>query len=495
MKISNSIRMHIITVISYLYIFLFVYAACSKLIDFELFKTQLGQSPILTAYASSVAILVPAAEFLIVFFLFLPKTRLVGLILAYLLMVVFTVYIVIILNFSSFVPCSCGGILEKMDWTTHLLFNALLTGLAFTSILLSRKKYNNFSSISFKKFLILLLGVTVLAVGFVVVLFLTSEQIVRERNPFVRQFPFPVHYAAKKIDLKVNSFYFAGTSSDSIYLGNSTSPLTVVSFSKSLGHKRYAHIALDTVFNGYSYLQLSVSAGNFYLMDGTVPCIYKGKISQWKGRLLHDVASRFSVSVPQDSTAIAFRQFSTSQESNVLGLFKFSEGVQKYLNNELLVKQDAPFFDTDGMLLFNAQRNTFHYIYAYRNEYLTMDAELQLVQSGRTIDTVSKAKLSVKKVHNSERILDAPPLIINKKAAVFGAFLFVQSDRLGKYDAQSKLRNGSIIDVYDIGTATYRASIYLENVNHEKLDGFIVDGNHLYFLSGRYLSFVDLKQF
>jgi hypothetical protein len=37
----------------------------------------------------------------------------------------FTTYIVIILNFSENIPCSCGGILENMTWGQHLVFNCI----------------------------------------------------------------------------------------------------------------------------------------------------------------------------------------------------------------------------------------------------------------------------------------------------------------------------------------------------------------------------------
>jgi hypothetical protein len=44
--------------VCFLYIILFTYAAISKLIDFENFQTQLGQSPLLSAYAASISFLV-----------------------------------------------------------------------------------------------------------------------------------------------------------------------------------------------------------------------------------------------------------------------------------------------------------------------------------------------------------------------------------------------------------------------------------------------------
>ena len=51
MKLSAPIKNGIIEIICLLYILLFVYAAVSKLLDFENFQVQLGQSPLLSAFA------------------------------------------------------------------------------------------------------------------------------------------------------------------------------------------------------------------------------------------------------------------------------------------------------------------------------------------------------------------------------------------------------------------------------------------------------------
>jgi uncharacterized membrane protein YphA (DoxX/SURF4 family) len=57
--------------------------------------------------------------------LLVPFCRRLGLYLSLILMSAFTTYIFIILNYSDFVPCSCGGILKKLGWTEHLIFNAV----------------------------------------------------------------------------------------------------------------------------------------------------------------------------------------------------------------------------------------------------------------------------------------------------------------------------------------------------------------------------------
>lgn len=120
----------LVEVICYLFILLFVYAAVSKLTDFGKFKAQLGQSPILTDFAGIIAYMIPTIEIAIAVMLTLPPLRRIALYACYYLMTLFTVYIIAVLNFSSHVPCSCGGILEKLGWTEHILFNLVFVVMA-----------------------------------------------------------------------------------------------------------------------------------------------------------------------------------------------------------------------------------------------------------------------------------------------------------------------------------------------------------------------------
>ncbi len=133
-------KKHSIEIISLLYVVLFTYAAVSKFLDFNQFKIQLGQSPLLTAFAEWIVWLVPITELLITILLVYPKYRLLGLYASFSLMLMFTTYIFLILTFSDFIPCSCGGILEKLGWTEHLIFNMFFIAMAVLAIVLWKQK-------------------------------------------------------------------------------------------------------------------------------------------------------------------------------------------------------------------------------------------------------------------------------------------------------------------------------------------------------------------
>jgi uncharacterized membrane protein YphA (DoxX/SURF4 family) len=131
-----------IEVISLLFILLFVYASVSKLLDYEKFSIQIGQSPLLTGFGGSIPWLVIAVELIVSVMLAVPRMRLIAFFGAFSLMVMFTAYIYAVLHFSPFVPCSCGGVLEKLGWSEHLVFNGVFVGLAFIGVLLHGTRSN-----------------------------------------------------------------------------------------------------------------------------------------------------------------------------------------------------------------------------------------------------------------------------------------------------------------------------------------------------------------
>jgi len=123
MNRSGNIYLIIIKIASVLFIVLFVYSATSKLLDFEQFKIQLGQSPIITAYADWVAWGIPLIEYVITGLFLVPRSISLAFYASFSLMTMFTTYILLILNFSDYIPCSCGGVLEDLGWTEHIVFN------------------------------------------------------------------------------------------------------------------------------------------------------------------------------------------------------------------------------------------------------------------------------------------------------------------------------------------------------------------------------------
>lgn len=123
-----------------LVIVLFVYAAVSKLADFDLFRRQM-LIQVFPLWLSSILVwAIPLAELIAAIMLLFSNTMLKGLYLSCLLMTAFTGYIaLVLLHIFKKVPCSCGGILQNMGWETHLIFNAVFLILIIMAIILKKK--------------------------------------------------------------------------------------------------------------------------------------------------------------------------------------------------------------------------------------------------------------------------------------------------------------------------------------------------------------------
>jgi hypothetical protein len=478
-KVTLKFRQIIVPVVCYLYIILFVYAAISKLLDFENFRVQLAQSPLLSAYAGLIAPSVIASELLLSMLLCFKTSRLTGLYGSLFLMIAFTVYIFIILNFSDFVPCSCGGIIEKLGWTEHMIFNITFAFMALSAIVLTEKEKGTGSLIITLKTVV----PSIATAGVVAALFLSSEHIIKKENNFIRRFAQHPVTEEKSFDLGANSYYFAGIADSIIYLGNYTAPLLLTTVDTSLIAKATFKIQPDTTHK-FRSIQVQVQPPHYYVYDGYVPVIYRGQLGRQFARTISFDDFYFSQYQTIDSTSFVFRAQSSTTRSNVLGRLSLRREPMVNLNEALLEKQVDGVFDTDGQLLRDDVNGELIYIYTYRNEFLVMDAELNLLLKLHTIDTISRAQVKVHTLSDGKHRLDAPPLEVNKNSVVHDHVLFNESDLMGKFESREMWKQASIIDMYRTDRQEYLGSFYIYNRGKNKMSRMFATDTHLYVLCG-----------
>jgi hypothetical protein len=119
---------------------LFTYAAIFKAMDYSLFISDMSKSPLLVKYDMNLlAPVVLGTEFLIIVLLCFPVTRKMGFFLSFFVMAMFSLYLSTLYFFFTNIPCSCGGILGKMPYPVHIVFNVCFTVLSGTGVLLSNK--------------------------------------------------------------------------------------------------------------------------------------------------------------------------------------------------------------------------------------------------------------------------------------------------------------------------------------------------------------------
>jgi uncharacterized membrane protein YphA (DoxX/SURF4 family) len=486
MRLNTKIQNLLLEFICLLYILLFVYAAVSKLLDFENFQVQLGQSPLLSAFAGWVSWGVVIVELFISLLLIFPKYRLAGLFAAFSLMVLFTTYIFIILNYSSFIPCSCGGILEKLGWKEHLVFNMLFILLAIVGILILRKTAPREVAISRPRNLIsIFLFSSAFSIGTVVGLFLLSENITHYHNKFTRRFPHFPAVKSNEADLRLNSYYIAGVDHNKIYLGNTTAQLLVTVLDSTLQQKTQYQIELDRKDLPFKSVKIKIASPYFYVYDGSVPCVFKGNVKDWRAKLVKKGGEYFSLAEPMDATTMAVRTQKRGSGESIVATLNLEDTTKVHLNPAILQKQIDGVFDTDGHMTYSKGLNQLVYLYAYRNQYTVADRNLTINYRGNTIDTMSHANLKIVNIksHNQKK-LGQQPLIVNKECAVFDNLLFVNSGIPGRYENIKMWEQASIVDLYNLSGNSYLLSFYIYNEERDKMKSFIVQNTILYALIG-----------
>lgn len=122
-------------------ILMYSYAAASKLIIFNSLRLQLLVQPLPRWSVTYLVYIIPASEVIVVMCLLFKSTRITGFIGSATLMLMFTMYVGLAMSgaFGS-IPCSCGGIIQKLSWAQHFIFNLIFLTISIYGIILDQKE-------------------------------------------------------------------------------------------------------------------------------------------------------------------------------------------------------------------------------------------------------------------------------------------------------------------------------------------------------------------
>lgn len=500
-KLSEKARLSLVKLISYLFVLLFFYAAANKLLDYQKFVVQIGQSPILTPYASLIAWLIPGAELLIAIALVFNRTLLAALYASLSIMMMFTAYIVIILNLAERIPCNCGGILGKLQWHEHLVFNIFFVLLAWWAIVAytklqveagttETKTYTKPTSFRFGQRTSGNITLIAALSTVPILLFYGAYYLKLERNSydFKRNFVTPIR-GMHRLDIKFTNFYFAGKVKDSIYLGNYAATGRLIKTDTLLStYGRWA-IKMDTsdFVNNRGQYTIHLDGGNFYMFNGAAKSVVKGELSNWKAKPFAISAPYFQEAVSVSPQSMVFRYVSSKTNTN--SLRKESLTGSSIENDTVMKKQVDGLFCTSGMLRYASDSQKLIYTYYYRNEVLILDTNLNLIKRMKTIDPIDSARFKTASIKSDQTTVSvSPTLLVNGKSAVWRNYLFIQSALMGKNEDDVTFKKSAVVDVYDLEKYSYVYSFYLPDQDKVAIKSFAVYDGDIYTLSDHYIN-------
>ena len=345
--------------------------------------------------------------------------------------------------------------------------------------------------------IILIISCALLSTAVVIMLFFLSEDMIHRNNSFLRQFPPHVITEGRTVDIEYDSYYIAGATKTEVYLGNYTSPrnVTVVN-TISLDTQ---HVVLD-IKNAQSlkifHLILKVDSPDFFLTDGGVPLVFEGKVNDWRATQRHAFDSAYFIdSEPISRNSFAMRYMLSSTKEYTLGKQTQKPHHVQFASG-LLQKQVDGRFCVDGMLHYDKEMRWLVYLYYYRNQYIVADTNLNLIHRGRTIDTVSHARIKVAEIsRTNSRTLAAPPLIVNKMSSVSAGRIFVNSSLISKTENKNTFDNASVIDVYNLRNREYKFSFYIFDYKGNKIRDLQIVGDKLIVLIDHYITVYGLQSY
>lgn len=138
--IADSYYLKFSAICAALLILLFAYTALSKILDVQEFTRQMNRQVFPVSIAKILVFAIPASELIACCLLVFKKLRRWGHLLSLFLMLCFTIYMgLAVIRVFDRVPCSCGGVLQFLDFQSHLVLNIFFLFIALIGFFSERK--------------------------------------------------------------------------------------------------------------------------------------------------------------------------------------------------------------------------------------------------------------------------------------------------------------------------------------------------------------------
>jgi hypothetical protein len=226
---------------------------------------------------------------------------------------------------------------------------------------------------------------------------------------------------------------------------------------------------------------LELDSPFFYIKDGALPGIFKGRIGEWKAEQILEDCPYFSWAVAMADEQFAIQATVSiegdSLQKNILGLAS-EDGFTPNVD-VLASKEPKDIFDSRGVLRYSRLLGRLVYTHFYRCTSLVLDSSLHLLYEFNTIDNIAQARTKSIEVNEGVYTMAAPMAVVNNNTQVSDNVLYVHSNVRGANEDERDFSSNSVIDVYDLRNGKYLYSFYIPFYKSEKTTTFKVLENRL----------------
>lgn len=303
---------------------------------------------------------------------------------------------------------------------------------------------------------------------------------VPQNNGFTRKIkPLPLKLLTH-IENKPYATEICGISNGNLYLGTKN-PGSLLVLDTQLQQKTLFSFSLPKNKEIASVFATFIDSPNVFLTANNLPGTFHHNLRTQTTTKYLFPNSVFTRSVYIGNNNFVFRGFSNGAppSEQVFYKYNFSKDIITIENQISEFTGDGGML-TDGLLNFDTLTNTLTYSFFYRNGFLCMDTNLQLINKVKTIDTFYSSQIEADFVKMKSGLINTnvrPKRIVNRLSFAKGGRLYINSGLRSENENRDDFKLNSVIDVYDIKSGLYLYSFYLPKLNGESINRFYIENN------------------
>jgi len=319
----------------------------------------------------------------------------------------------------------------------------------------------------------------------VLVLYAFADKPNSHKNGFNRKLPAHTAVLKSTLELKYPAYYFAGAAERQLYLGNYSASQHLLTVNESLKDTQQLTLTLPPGARyAWKLARLMVDSPAVYMAEGNTPMLYRGRLHDLHMTPFLPQSCFFNLLQNISPASFISRSIyidSLGNKKSVLAKIKTDSPYVK-LAMDIIKKQVDGVFCTDGTMDYDKQSGRLVYAYHYRNAFITLDSNLQMIYTGHTLDTNTTAKIQVANLRSGTSKFSAPPAYVNSRVRVAGNRIYILSSLLADNESRQARQQQEIIDVFSLGRGQYLHTLYIPFTGKDRITDFIVKGNQLFAL-------------
>ncbi|WP_160710807.1 hypothetical protein [Chitinophaga solisilvae] len=242
---------------------------------------------------------------------------------------------------------------------------------------------------------------------------------------------------------------------------------------------------------GYAYTA-EVDSPFIYLYPYNIPAVIIYHLSSGKTSVIRKPGTFYTRSVAVTDSSFIFRQFITGEKDQNFSSWKISNNqLTKEVSFFPILKDEG--ISTDGFLLYSKPENLLLYSSFYKNSFYLFDTSLQLVNTFKTIDTITAPNIKTGEINGVLSTNVVPKKMVNRNSIIYGNVVLNDSRLMADNEKKSDFLNNSVIDIYHLKKGQYIGSFYLPVKDRDLPVKLAAIGNKIVSIGHRSLVIADIK--